>query len=65
MSAEARVVVPDLEVDRRAEMLRTSQQKRTHVTSLKVLQAMQVDSTHETRELKPLLSKSSVIDITL
>ena len=39
VSAAARVVVPDLEVDRRAEMFRTAQQKRTHAASLKVLQA--------------------------
>ena len=37
VSAAARVVVPDLEVDRRAEMLRTAQQKRTHSASLEIL----------------------------
>ena len=49
VSAAARVVVPDLEVDRRAEMLRTAQQKRTHAASLEVLQAMQVNVTHGPR----------------
>ncbi len=44
--ATPRVVVPDLEVDRIAEMLGTAQQERTHSTALKVLKKVDNRFTH-------------------